>query len=67
MIDLVERLEAHMGKADIGDVLPDCREAASEIRRLRGLLQACSDALAGSEYPSDQRLAEEIYRSLGVR
>jgi hypothetical protein len=35
MSDIVERLEAHMGKAEIKDVLPDCREAAAEIRRLR--------------------------------
>jgi len=35
MIDIVERLEAHMGKAEIQDVLPDCREAAQEIRTLR--------------------------------
>ena len=35
MSDIVERLEAHMAKADIQDVLPDCREAAAEIKRLR--------------------------------
>ena len=39
MTDIVERLEAHMGKAEIQDVLPDCREAAAEIRRLRAKVQ----------------------------
>ena len=39
MIDIVERLEAHMGKAEIPDVLPDCREAANEIRKLRFRLE----------------------------
>lgn len=56
MNDIVERLRAHMGKADIGDILPDCREAADEIERLRcpaqnqktrceecNLLQPCPD------------------------
>lgn len=32
--DIVTRLEAHMGKADIADVLRDCQEAAAEILRL---------------------------------
>lgn len=31
---ITERLRAHMGKADIGDVLPDCREAADTIDAL---------------------------------
>lgn len=39
MTDIVERLEAHMGKAEIQDVLPDYREAAAEIRRLRTALE----------------------------
>ena len=43
--DIVERLEAHMGKADIGDVLPDCREAAKEIRSLRAKLDVAVKAL----------------------
>jgi hypothetical protein len=38
MSDLVERLRAHMGKAEIKDVLPDCRLAADEIERLRDRL-----------------------------
>lgn len=32
----------------------------SHIQKYRDLLQACSDALAGSEYASDQRLSEEV-------
>jgi hypothetical protein len=35
MSDIVERLMAHMGKADMGEVLADCRLAADEITRLR--------------------------------
>jgi hypothetical protein len=38
MTDIVERLEAHMGLAEIQDVLPDCKEAAVEIRKLRAAL-----------------------------
>ena len=34
MSDLVERLQSHMGKADMGDVLRDCREAADRIEAL---------------------------------
>ena len=33
--DIVERLLMHGGKADIEEVLADCREAAAEIERLR--------------------------------
>lgn len=31
--ELIERLEAYMGKADIGDVLKDCRLAAAALRQ----------------------------------
>lgn len=36
--DIVERLLMHGGKADIEDVLADCREASAEIERLRAEL-----------------------------
>ena len=46
MSDLVERLRSHMGKADMGDVLRDCRKAAArvealefEVDHLRGVLR----------------------------
>lgn len=44
--DIVERLRAHMGKADIGDVLPDCRAAADEIERLRAQAAEAPDRCA---------------------
>lgn len=45
MSDIVDRLEAHMGKAEIHDVLHDCREAAQEIRRLRSELAEAQGVL----------------------
>lgn len=35
MSDLIERLQSHMGKADMGEVLADCRLAATAIESLR--------------------------------
>ena len=32
LVDLIERLESHMGKQDPQILLADCREAASELR-----------------------------------
>ena len=39
MTDLVERLLSHMGKADMGDILRDCREAAARIAALEAALR----------------------------
>lgn len=50
MTDIVERLEAHMGKAEIKDVLPDCREGAAEIRRLREALTLAEDVLSRAPF-----------------
>lgn len=35
LIELIERLQSHMGKADMGEVLADCRLAADKITALR--------------------------------
>ena len=43
MSDLVERLRSHMGKADMGDVLRDCREAAARIEALEAALREIKD------------------------
>lgn len=43
MTDIVEELEAHMGKAEVPDLLRDCRKAASEITRLREELRAATE------------------------
>lgn len=42
--DIVERLLMHGGKADIEDVLADCREAAAEIEGLRSELADAQQA-----------------------
>lgn len=52
MSDLTERLRAHMGKAEIKDVLPDCREAADEIERLNRELAEAREALDEKEIAS---------------
>jgi hypothetical protein len=39
MSELTERLQSHMGKADMGDVLRDCREAAARIEALETALR----------------------------
>lgn len=39
---LIERLDSHMGKADMGEVLADCRLAAQTILALREALQRIS-------------------------
>lgn len=57
-IDIVERLESHMGLADIQNVLADCREAATEIDRLRSL---ATQHRQGGEVNVDA-LAQEIRR-----
>lgn len=48
--DLIKRLMSHMGLADMGDVLRDCREAADalsaqavEMERMRGALERLRD------------------------
>ena len=38
MSELVERLQSHMGKADMGDVLRDCREASARIEQLEAIV-----------------------------
>jgi hypothetical protein len=43
MSDLVERLRSYMGKADMGDVLRDCREAADRIEALEAALHKIDD------------------------
>ena len=51
LVDLIERLESHMGKQDPQILLADCREAASELRAQSvqiAKLQADSDKLAGA-------------------
>lgn len=39
MSDIRDRLRAHMGKAEIPDILPDCREAADTIDALMKALE----------------------------
>ena len=49
LVDLIERLESHMGKQDPQILLADCREAASELRAQSvqiAKLQADGDKLA---------------------
>ena len=46
--DLVERLEAHMGKADLQDVLADCREAAARIQSDAAIIEGLRAALKAS-------------------
>lgn len=41
--ELIERLEANMGKADIGDVLKDCRLAAAALRQSSELSREASE------------------------
>ena len=51
LVDLIERLESHMGKQDPQILLADCREAASELRAQSAQiakLQADGDKLAGA-------------------
>ena len=51
LVDLIERLESHMGKQDPQILLADCREAASELRAQSvqiAKLQADGDKLAGA-------------------
>lgn len=38
--NLIDRLDTHMGKADIEEVLRDCRKAATELQSLRDKLRA---------------------------
>lgn len=38
--ELIERLTSHMGKAEVPDLLRDCRLAADELSRLRGREEA---------------------------
>lgn len=44
MSDLVERLQSHMGQADMGEVLADCRKAADAIERLMKALEPFAKA-----------------------
>jgi len=45
-IELVERLESHMGQQDTQILLADCRKAAAEIRRIRAEQEAVDKFLA---------------------
>lgn len=60
MDHLVERLTSHMGKADMGEVLRDCRLAAAEIGRLlewkRSILGKCkhSDGWEATAWAGDK-------------
>jgi hypothetical protein len=44
---LVERLEAHMGKADMLEVLEDCRAAAAAITTLTAALEKIANPQHG--------------------
>ena len=58
MSDLIERLQSHMGKADMGDVLRDCRLAADRIEALEAALRYVA---AEAQQPTAWR----IYKSKG--
>lgn len=69
LVDLIERLESHMGKQDPQILLADCREAALELRAQSAQiakLQADGNKLAGAlemavqlaEVASDWNLSE---------
>lgn len=48
-LSIQDRLRAHMGKAEIPDVLPDCREAADTIDALvKGLETLLGEAISFS-------------------
>lgn len=46
---IADRIESHMGKANIADVLRDCRQAADTIRALIALAAAQAAQIAGLE------------------
>lgn len=56
MSDIVKRLESHMGLADIEKVLADCREAATEIKRLRALTSPPLHQHGGGVENLDERM-----------
>lgn len=47
--DLIERLQSHMGKADMGEVLADCRLAADRISSLEAEVAGLRDVVLVSE------------------
>jgi len=52
-MELVGRLEAHMGKADMDEVLADCREAAACIREMVEKIAMLEDELeVANLYPA---------------
>lgn len=52
--DLKERLDSHMGKADMREVLADCRLAAKEIDRLESQLAEARKALEATGHKRDR-------------
>lgn len=69
MADIVERLQSHMYKADMSEVLADCRIAADEIEALRARCEKAEADLTSvaARYHRLHSICERIlWTDLGV-
>ena len=67
-LELAERLESHMGLADMNEVLRDCRQAAQIIREQQSQIDAKDFALRNGKSLSEDAMhaVREMLREQGV-